>query len=331
MYAIKPVERRIRALPLKLAFSVVAGAALLLAGAVPAQTQATRTWVSGTGDDAFPCSRTAPCKTFPGAINNTAAGGEINVLDPGSYGAVTIGKSITIDGTGNFAGILASGGINGIVINANPVPANPVVVRLRGLNINGAGTTRGLNGIRVLIPAVVFVEDVLIDGFSTHGIDFQPSGASELYVTNTTIRNVGSSGIFASLASGLGTVSVDDSRFENNAFGINIANNTRATVNNSVAVNNTSAGLFAQTTVNTATPAVLNVERTISSMNGTGLQVAGVSGQSSPTTARITNVMIANNTIGISTTAPADVISFGNNRIAGNTTNGAPTSTVPQQ
>src|SRR5688500_7488705 len=100
MYAIGPFERRIRALHLKLAFSVVAGAILLLAGAVPAQTQATRTWVSGVGEDINPCSRTAPCKTFAGAISKTAAGGEINVLDPGPYGNVTITKSITIDGTG---------------------------------------------------------------------------------------------------------------------------------------------------------------------------------------------------------------------------------------
>ena len=73
-----------------------------------AQAQASRTWVSGVGDDANPCSRTAPCKTFAGAISKTAACGEINALDPAGYGAVTITKSITIDGTGTFASILAS-------------------------------------------------------------------------------------------------------------------------------------------------------------------------------------------------------------------------------
>ena len=66
--------------------------------AAPASAQATRTWISGVGDDANPCSRTAPCKTFAGAISKTAEGGEINALDPGGYGAVTITKSITIDG-----------------------------------------------------------------------------------------------------------------------------------------------------------------------------------------------------------------------------------------
>ena len=77
----------------------------LLACTAPAAAQATRTWVSGTGDDANPCSRTAPCKTFAGAISKTAAGGEISVLDPGGFGAVTITKSISIVSEGQEAGV----------------------------------------------------------------------------------------------------------------------------------------------------------------------------------------------------------------------------------
>src|SRR5574339_373052 len=82
----------------------------------PLHAQATRTWVSGVGDDANPCSRTAPCKTFAGAISKTATAGEINVLDPGGFGAVTITKSITIDGAGAQASILAAN-TNGVIIN----------------------------------------------------------------------------------------------------------------------------------------------------------------------------------------------------------------------
>ena len=108
-----------------------------------AHAQATRTWVSGVGDDANPCSRTAPCKTFAGAISKTATGGEINVLDPGGFGAVTITKSITISSEGFEAGVLVSG-TNGIVINATTT-SNVV---LRGLDIEGLGT--GLDGIKVL-------------------------------------------------------------------------------------------------------------------------------------------------------------------------------------
>src|SRR6516164_6447636 len=109
--------------------------------AATAHAQATRTWVSGVGDDANPCSRTAPCKTFAGAIAQTAAGGEIDALDPGGFGAVTITKAITIDGgAGQIAGVLVSG-TNGIVIQAGPTD----VVTLRNLRNVSIGT--GLNGI----------------------------------------------------------------------------------------------------------------------------------------------------------------------------------------
>src|ERR1700724_221592 len=107
------------------------GAALCLPTA-PAQAQATRTWVSGVGDDVNPCSRTAPCKTFPGAISKTAAGGEIDCLDPGGFGVVTITKSIVIDCDSGTGGIL-SASVNGVVINANA--ASDFVI-LRNLTIN---------------------------------------------------------------------------------------------------------------------------------------------------------------------------------------------------
>src|SRR5581483_11927768 len=97
--------------------ALAAFATTVLLFAAPASAQATRTWVSGVGDDANPCSRTAPCKTFAGAISKTAPSGEINVLDPGGFGAVTITKSITISSVGFEAGVLVSG-TNGIVINA---------------------------------------------------------------------------------------------------------------------------------------------------------------------------------------------------------------------
>src|SRR5712691_5059209 len=107
-----------------------------------AQAQATRTWVSGVGDDANPCSRTAPCKTFAGAISKTAINGEINCLDPGGFGAVTITKSITLDCHEIFASLLASG-TNAININIATGNANDPLrtVRLRNLNLNGTGTS----------------------------------------------------------------------------------------------------------------------------------------------------------------------------------------------
>src|SRR5215210_5708866 len=127
----------------------------LIALALPASAQATRTWVSGVGDDANPCSRTAPCKTFAGAISKTTAGGEINVIDPGGFGAITITKAITIDGGGTFASILASG-TTGINISAG---ANDVVT-LRNLSINGGGT--GIHGIRFLTGGALHIENCVI-------------------------------------------------------------------------------------------------------------------------------------------------------------------------
>src|SRR5580765_6457297 len=114
-------------------------AAVAVAGvgfAAPASAQATRTWVSGVGDDVNPCSRTAPCKTFAGAISKTAAGGIINCIDPGGFGAVTINKSITIDCSNTMAGVLASG-TNGINVNTG---LTTDIVRLVGLDIEGVGT-----------------------------------------------------------------------------------------------------------------------------------------------------------------------------------------------
>src|SRR5918911_3060118 len=123
-------------------------ALVLVALALPssASAQATRTWVSGVGDDANPCSRTAPCKTFAGAISKTANGGEINCLDPGGFGGVTITKSLTIKCHYTEGGVLVSG-TNAIVINAAATDS----VTLRGLDINGLGT--GLNGVRILSAA----------------------------------------------------------------------------------------------------------------------------------------------------------------------------------
>ncbi|TMJ42367.1 MAG: hypothetical protein E6G90_19130 [Alphaproteobacteria bacterium] len=155
------------------------------------QAQATRTWVSGVGDDANPCSRTAPCKTFAGAISKTAAGGEIDALDPGGYGTVTITKAITIDGGGGqVAGILAAGGVNGINVQAGASD----IVTLRNLRINGAEGTPsggGLNGIRYLSGGGLHVENCYIFGFTGDGINVATSTNAALFVNNTFLTNNG--------------------------------------------------------------------------------------------------------------------------------------------
>ncbi|HMK27945.1 MAG TPA: right-handed parallel beta-helix repeat-containing protein [Chitinophagaceae bacterium] len=154
-----------------------------------AMAQATRTWVSGVGDDVNPCSRTAPCKTLAGAISKTATGGEINILDPGGFGAVTITKSITIDGAGITGSILSSA-TNGIIVNAPGA-----LVTIRNFSINGAGTTLGINGIRVIAVKKLNVENCFLSNFSGNGIDFNSTTAAEIMISNTTIQNAGGVGI----------------------------------------------------------------------------------------------------------------------------------------
>ncbi|RYY25559.1 MAG: right-handed parallel beta-helix repeat-containing protein [Sphingomonadales bacterium] len=170
---------------------LLAFASTVVFSSAPAFAQATRTWVSGVGDDVNPCSRTAPCKTFAGAISKTATGGEINCLDNGAYGAVTITKSIVIDCSETLAGTLHSS-TNGIVINA---PGGEVV--LRNLDINGApAISPGLNGVRILQAASVLIDNCFIHNSNATlpngwGVNLFNTGATRLTVTNSVIANNG--------------------------------------------------------------------------------------------------------------------------------------------
>src|SRR3954462_1191264 len=156
--------------------------------AAPSQAQ-TRTWVSGVGDDLNPCSRTAPCKTFAGAISKTAQDGEISVLDPGGFGPVTITKSITINGThGQGYGSILAALTNGVIINITDAADVRKIVRLRSLDINGAST--GLDGIKILAANRVYIEDCNIDGFTNNGIrDNRTVANVQLFVSDSFVKN----------------------------------------------------------------------------------------------------------------------------------------------
>jgi hypothetical protein len=170
-----------------------------------AQAQATRTWVSGVGDDANPCSRTAPCKTFQGAISKTAAGGEISVLDPGGYGSVPITKSLTISGDGTLASILV-GGSNGVTINGDNV-----VVILRNLSIFGPNGL-GLTGVALINGASLIIDRVSISGFET-GVSTTTGNAT--IVNSTIVRNAG----YGVRAMG-GSITVESSTLTNNGVAV---------------------------------------------------------------------------------------------------------------
>lgn len=157
----------------------------LFAVASIAQAQATRTWVSGVGDDVNPCSRTAPCKTYAGAISKTAAGGEISTLDPGGFGAVTITKSITIDGTGQHGSILYSL-TNGVIVNAG---ANDEVT-LRNLSLNGGGN--GVDGVRFLAGKKLTIEGCFITNGTGDGVEVTNAGVgTSLEIRNSNIDKMG--------------------------------------------------------------------------------------------------------------------------------------------
>ncbi len=191
-----------------------------------ANAQATRTWVSGVGDDVNPCSRTAPCKTFAGAISRTATNGEINCLDPAGYGAVTITKSITIDCEDTQGSILAAG-TNGVIVNITSATDVKKAFKLRGISINGAAT--GINGVRVLAANSVTIESVVIDGFTQHGISLENADKIQLVVNESSIRSSVGSGVNAA-PTGSADVTVSKSLISGNGTGLlaNAASNHQA-------------------------------------------------------------------------------------------------------
>jgi Right handed beta helix region len=280
--------------------------------ASPAAAQTTRTWVEGeNGDDAFPCSRTAPCKTFAGAISKTASGGEIDAIDAGSYGSVTITKPITIDGGANFAGILASSGAEGIIISAG----NSAVVTLRNLNINGAGTQRGLNGIHINTAGEVNIEHCAIYGFSNDGIDFEPTADEiKVTVTDSTISRNTANGIFTRTPGGFfARLTLTNVRLERNGVGLTVADNALVFVADSIASNNTSDGFAAVPSANG--PAEITLESVRSANNGN----AGVVSQGSTALVRLSNSAIDHNLgAGVAALSAGQILSNGNNRSTGN-------------
>jgi hypothetical protein len=285
-------------------------ACILVAGLTSvAQAQATRTWVSGVGDDVNPCSRTAPCKTFAGAISKTAAGGEIDVLDPGGFGSVTITKALTIDGNGTMASDLASG-TNGVTIN---VGSNNDVVTLRNISFNGAtsgSSTGGLNGIRLVsssgfTPKALHIENCQIFGFN-RGVSLENSlGLTRVFVDNCVIRNIVNEGI-AVVPTGAGTINLQasNSSIKQCATGISINNNSAASVSNSVLAGDT-------TGVSVGSGTRLNMSGSMVTFSNT----AGVS-VAVGATAFLSGNQIASNATGVANSGT--VTGFTDNGIGGN-------------
>lgn len=306
-------------------FSLIAIAVLTICATTPAHGQLGRTWVSGSniGSDQNPCTRTAPCATFAGALAKTAAGGEIDAVDPGDFGTVTITNSITIDGGGGqVASILANSGV-AIGVAAGTT----AVVTLRNLRIQGAGT--GTTGIDVLSAAVVHIEHCTIAGFTSSGIAIapttQPANGTQAFIEDTASQDNGQAGLWVgSQTSTYVHATVSNSRFKDNAgSGIESGNYAKTTIRNSEASDNGLAGFLTQPNAGTS---MLSIVDSLAANNTVaGVQVGG---GTAPATARISNVSLFTNATGISIGSNGTVQSFGNNNNAGS---GTPNGSIAAQ
>jgi hypothetical protein len=272
-------------------FWLVVAAISSITLASTAQAQATRTWVSGVGDDVNPCSRTAPCKTFAGAISKTATGGEISVLDPGGFGAVTVTKSITLSGDGTLASIV-NAGTSGVVVSA--ACAAPCDVRLRNLSFFGAGS--GVHAVNFLGAGSLSLENVTIEAETLNGVNIAANGNVNAVLRNVSIRGV-ATGVQVATTVGLARVLLDGVHIQQAAAGVSVDANAVVEVNRS-SINHTTTGILSSV----ATSVV-----------------------------RLSDSTVSMNTTGLSTSSGGQIISYNNNRLRGNTTDGAPTSTIYQR
>ncbi|MBR0875090.1 right-handed parallel beta-helix repeat-containing protein [Bradyrhizobium tropiciagri] len=281
--------------------TIAAGLFLPVLASAPAHAQATRTWVSGVGDDANPCSRTAPCKTFAGAISKTAAQGEINCLDPGGFGGLTITKAITVNCHEILGSVLVAG-TNGININAGV--ADRVV--LRNLQIQGLGPTgvnAGLVGVKIFQAGSVSIEDCVITQFGQQGIlDQRTNAGGKLLVKDTVLSLNGGAGISVAGAA-TNNATLDNVRSYNNTFGIAVGNGNNVTIKRSDFSSN-STGM-------TADPgAQISVNSSAINSNATGVNGSGI---------RVSDSDINFNTTAAFAGTPT---SFGTNRLVGNAATG---------
>ena len=299
---------------------LVAAAALAFSAASPAHAQNVRTWVSGGGDDiSATCARTAPCRTFAGAIGKTNSGGEINCVDSGSFGQVTINKSITIDCSGTNATILSTSG-NGININTDS--QSGMIVRLRNISING--TLTGARGISITgvtsLDSAISIEECVVDGFVTFGIQ-NSAKAGRFLIKNTVVRNNHGSAVGIAAASGASTVraTLDNVTTFDSGYGFAFGNGVQAVLKNAIASNHVTGGVQADP------GATVSVVSSVLVGNVTGIVATAGS------TIRVRDSDIASNITGVSGTIQSHVNnSFINNGAGGTITPVAGGVTNPQ-
>jgi hypothetical protein len=304
--------------------ALLAGGAL--AAAAPAAAQASRTWVSGVGDDVNPCSRTAPCKTFAGAISKTASGGEINCLDPGGYGTLTITKAISIVCDYTEGGVAASG-TTGMVINAG---INDVVL-LSGLDIQGFGT--GTNGIKFNSGGALHVRKTLIRGFTGFGIAFEPSTNAYFYADDVTLAANGSTSagggiLVRPVSTGSARLAITNAQLERNgSVGVRLDNSAGtgsgifATIENAD-IDGSVDGLVTVSPLANPSLRAMIVDSEVTNSSGFGIRTDG-----SGVILGVANTTITNNGTGVSAVNGSILGTYQNNRLNSNTSDGS--FTVP--
>ena len=292
----------------------------LLVGAITVNAQATRTWVSGVGDDVNPCSRTAPCKTFAGAISKTAEGGEIDALDPAGYGVVTITKAIILDGgTGSgWASILSAGVPAGTNVNVTTgTHVSDAVVILRNITYNGAiqsPTGAGANnGINYLKAAQLIVENCFFENLGVTGIVETLATSGTLRVNNCTFTNTGT-GILVTTSAGFAPAQIDRCQFNALTAGVNTTSNAFVQISNC----NFNATSGANGGVRANTGCQVNVMNSVFVSNNIGVNNAGG-------VPRVSNNDFYNNTTAIS---GGGAESANNNRFRANGADGTTTNVI---
>ncbi len=301
------------------------GAALsLCAYATPSHAQATRTWVSGVGSDVNPCSRTAPCQTFAGAISKTAAGGEINCLDPGGFGTLNITKSITIDCHYTHGSVLASL-VNGFIINGAGI-----VVNLRGLSVNGANTTTG-NGVRILAASAVNIDNLTIENFggsspsNGRGVSIETSTANvKVTIQNSRFAGNNFVGVHSNPSGGNVLLTINNTTFVNGgSTAIQLRQLTTAAVDRVIVTNHLAgAGLTAE-----LGSVAAGISNSVFSDNQFGVFV----GNGGNPVVRLFASSISGSTTSALNIVSGQVLSAGNNMIRGNTGNEVPSANAGTQ
>jgi parallel beta helix pectate lyase-like protein len=308
-------------------------ASVLLALSMQVAEAAPRTFVSGSGGGAT-CTRAAPCATFQAAHDVTDAGGEINCVDAGDYGGVTITKSITIDCAGTVGGISGA-----LVATAVTINTASVVVRLRNLTLNGM--LSGNVGVRFNNGAALFVENCVIANFNSGavgdgiGIRFAPPAGvtAELYVTDSIITSNGrgSDGggiIIQPAGTGSARVAIERTRIENNTYGF-FANGSGSTgviavqIRDSVSSDNVNHGISAFTAAGQSTTSI-TVERSSAILNGAD----GILAQGSPAFVLLADSTVMSNVLGLAAVSGGNILTYQDNQLTGNVTDGAPTATL---